>query len=230
MRKKTTIWLIVAIILILIGCIIFGGVMTMLNWDFSKLSTDKYVTNEHMISEEYKNISIITGTADIVFVASENATHSITCHEQQNTKHSVSVKDDTLVIELLDTRKWYEYIGIHFGSPKITVSIPAGEYVALSVKGSTGNVDIPEQFRFTTIDITESTGNITNYASASAIQAKTSTGKICLQNVTSQRIVLSVSTGKTILANVKCDSLISHGSTGNIDLKNVQNQIYRHQN
>ena len=46
MSKITKIWLIIAASFVLIGCIIFGGVMTMLKWDFTKLSTDKYETND----------------------------------------------------------------------------------------------------------------------------------------------------------------------------------------
>ena len=36
MKKGTKLCLIIAASLILVGCIVFGGAMTMLNWDFSK--------------------------------------------------------------------------------------------------------------------------------------------------------------------------------------------------
>ena len=44
MSKATKVWLIIATSLLLIGCIICGGAMAMLNWDFTKLSTTKYDT------------------------------------------------------------------------------------------------------------------------------------------------------------------------------------------
>ncbi len=56
--NKTKIWLIVAVALILVGLIIFAGVMTMLKWDFSKLSTEKYVTNEYTVREKFEKIII----------------------------------------------------------------------------------------------------------------------------------------------------------------------------
>ncbi len=242
MSKITKIWLIIAVSFVLIGCIVFGGVMTMLKWDFTKLSTDKYETNDYEIAENFNNISIITDTADILFMPSENQKTSVVCHEQKNAKHSVTTKDGTLVIEAVDTRKWYEHIGINFSTPKITVSIPQDEYGALFVKSSTGNVEIPKDFKFENIDISESTGNVTNYASASEnIIIKTSTGNIRVENVSAGTLDLSVSTGgvavsnvtcegdikikvstgKTNLTNIDCKNVVSNGDTGAISLKNV---------
>ena len=242
MSKITKIWLIIAASLMLIGCIIFGGVMTMLKWDFTKLSTVKYETNNYEITENFNNISIVTDTADIVIVPSENQKTSVVCHEHKNMKHSVTAHNGKLVIEIVDARKWYEYIGINFGTPKITVYIPQGEYGALFVKSSTGNVEIPKEFKFENIDISESTGSVTNYASASEnIIIKTSTGNIRVENVSAGTLDLSVSTGgiavsdvtceedikikvstgKTNLTNIDCKNVVSNGATGAISLKNV---------
>ena len=242
MRTRTKVWLIIAAFLVLIGCFLFVGIMSMLEWDFAKLSTFKYETNNYEIAENFNNISIITDTADILFVPSETPKASVVCHEQKNAKHSVTVNNGKLVIEIVDTRKWYEYIGINLGTLKITVYIPRDEYGALFVKSSTGNVEIPTEFKFENIDISESTGNVTNYASASEnIIIKTSTGNIRVENVSAGTLDLSVltggitvsnvtcegnvktnvSTGKTNLTNIECKNVVSNGNTGAISLKNV---------
>ena len=143
---------------------------------------------------------------------------------------------------VFDERKWYEHIGINLGTPKITVYIPQGEYGALFVRSSTGNVEISKEFKFENIDISESTGNVTNYASASEnIIIKTSTGNICVENVSAGTLDLSVSTGgitvsnvtcegnvkinvstgKTNLTNIECKNVVSNGNTGDISLNNV---------
>jgi len=90
MKNTTKIWLVVATSLILVGCILFGGAMTMVKWDFTKLQTAKYETNNHDLPE-YHNISIKTDTADIVFLPSESDRYSVVCYEQKNARHSVSV-------------------------------------------------------------------------------------------------------------------------------------------
>ena len=242
MSKSTKIWLVIAASLMLAGCILFGGAMMSLKWDFTKLSTNTYETNRYEISEHYKNISIVTETADVVFVPSEDLKSSVVCYERASEKLSVTVKDGTLIIEMNSTKKWYEYIGINFGSPKITVSIPQGEYGMFSVTADTGNVQLPKDFKFESIDASTSTGNVKVFSPASElIKIKTSTGSIVVENISTGSLDLSVSTGKVTvsdvncegevslsvstgdarLTNVSCKSLSSTGDTGDITLKNV---------
>ena len=242
MSNKTKMWLIIAFSLILIGCILLTGVMFKLKWDFSKLSTIKYETNNYGVNENYENISINTNTANVVLVHSDDSKSSVVCYEETKMKHSVTVKNNTLYIEVVDTRKWYEYIGINFGSPKITVSLPQGKYGNLSIKTDTGDVEIPKDFKFSSIDVIESTGNVINYASVTeSIKIKTSTGNIYTENISAETISLSastgkitvskinckgdlsikLSTGKTILKDIGCNNLTSIGNTGNITLENV---------
>ena len=242
MKKGTKIWLITAAVLIVVGCILLGGIMAMLKWDFPKLSTNNYETNNYEIEELFHNTSIVTNVADIEFVACEGSKCMVECYEQTGIKHLVSVKDDTLVIEVVDTRKWYEYIGINFQVPKITVYLPGGEYSVLSIKTNTGNVQIPEDFRFASIDVSEDTGNVKSRASvADGIKIKTTTGNICIENASARALDLSVSTGKVTVSGVtctgdvninvstgkasitdtKCQNMVSLGNTGDISLKNV---------
>ena len=164
------------------------------------------------------------------------------CYEQKNRRHSVSVKDGTLIIEVNDTRKWYEYIGIFFDSPKVTVYIPQGAYGSLTIESSTGDVDIPKDFTFESMDISENTGDVTNRASvagimkvststghihveglsAGAMELSVSTGRVTVSDVTCEGDVrIRVSTGDTRLTNVACQSFTTAGSTGDISLTNV---------
>ena len=242
MHNCTKIWLVIAAVLILTGSVVFAMQMADLKWDFGKLSTAKYETSTHPISEDFKSISIVTDTADIVFVTSENGSSSVTCYEQTQVAHSVSVKDGTLVIQVVDTRKWYDYIGIHWGTPKITVYLPQGTYGGLSIASSTGNVEIPDALQFERMEITESTGNVTSYASVTdKVKIRTSTGNIRVENISADTMDLSVSTGsvtvsgatchgdltidvstgKTVLTDIRCGKLVSTGSTGKIWLSNV---------
>lgn len=242
MKDKTAVWIVTAIVLIFVGCILFGGVMLKMKWDFTNLSTEKYETNSYAISDAYTNVHITTDTADVVLIPSESGTASVVCYEQIGLKHTVSVKEGTLYIEQTDTRKWYEYIGINFGSPKIAVYLPGGEYGTLTVKGSTGVVDVPRDFMFADVDIAVSTGAVTNRASAkgsvhihattgdidvadvsaAALDLSVSTGRITVSAVTCEGdMSVRVSTGKSELTDVRCKNLVSSGNTGDFLLKNV---------
>lgn len=242
MSKKTKIWLIIAASLVLIGCIIMGGVMAMIRWDFKKLATGKYETNRHEINEEFCNISMNTDTADIMLALSDDETCRVECYEEKKAKHSVTVQENTLVIQVMNEKSWYDYIGIHLGSPKITVYLPKAEYTSLFIKEDTGDIQIPKDFKFERTDLSLSTGDVKFFASASElIKIKTNTGDICAENISAGSLDLSVSTGKVTvfgaacegdikinvstgkasITDTKCRNLLSGGSTGDVSLKNV---------
>ena len=103
MDKKTIVWLIFAAFLVIAGCVIFVGVMRVLNWDFTKLSA-QYETNRHEISDDLQNITIRSDTAAITFLPSPDGKCTVECYEKMNLKHRVSVDNGTLVIEVEDTR------------------------------------------------------------------------------------------------------------------------------
>jgi hypothetical protein len=242
MKTSTKVWLVIAVALILVGSMIFGGAMTMLKWDFAKLSTDKYETREYNVTAEFENIQILADTADVVFVPTEDTECRVVCYEQTNVSHAVAVKDGTLMVELIDTRKWYEHIGFNFQTPKITVYMPEGEYATLTVKTDTGDVHVSSEFHFKSIDASVSTGDVTCFASAlGQIKITATTGDITLQDVSAGSLDLAVttgkvtasgitgngdvsikvSTGKTVLADVTCQNLSTSGSTGDVKLTNV---------
>lgn len=216
-------WLIIGASLVLIGCIIFTGVMTMLKWDFKKLSTLNYETNEYTMDNEFKNISVESDTADITLLASDEKSVKVVCREPSDAKHTVVISSDTLEIKKNDTRKWYEHIGISFESEKITVYLPKSEYGNLSVKASTGDLKVTDEFKFADINVTLSTGDITLQSiSANSISLRVSTGKIALQNIKCEGdLKAEVSTGKTYLKRLNCDNFISVGNTGDITMENV---------
>lgn len=243
MKRAMKIWLVIGIVLILIGCAVFGGVMMTLDWDFSKLSTDHFETNEHTVGEDFHSISVETKTAAVLLVPSEDGACRVVCHEKTKVRHSVAVTDGVLTVQAVDTRKWYEHISLfEFASPQITVYLPLEAYTSLTVKGSTGAVELPANFEFERIDVSVSTGKITCRASASVgAKLSTSTGEIDVQNASFGALELSVSTGdvtvsgvactgdvsigvstgKANLTDVTCKNLVSKGDTGDISLKNV---------
>ena len=240
MSKKT--WLIIGISLVLAGCIILGGAISVIKWDFMKLSTTKFETNAHTITEAFKNISIETDTSHITFALSQDETCSVVCYEEIKASHSVAVENDTLTIRFTDTRSWYEHIGIRFGTPKITVYLPQKQYGALHINAHTGKTKIPKDFHFETMDISQTTGDVTSYASVTELmKIRTSTGKIHVENVVAGAVDLSVSTGMVTahsltcqgdmtvhastgdakIADVTCQNLESDGNTGDLSLDNV---------
>ena len=205
-------------------------------------SSMNYVTNIHQVNEEFNNISIKTDTADIAFVPSDDGRCRVACYEDTKISHSVEVQNGTLSVNAINNKKWYDYIGVNINSPKITVYLPEAEYSSLTIEASTGDIEIPEDFSFNSIDVSLSTGNVKCYASATktikiatstgdvyaesisagSLDITVSTGKVIVSSVTCEGdLTIGVSTGKTYLTDIACKNLTSTGSTGDVSLKNV---------
>ena len=223
MSKAVKIWLVAATLLLIVGVVLFAIAFVAADGDITKLGTVKYVLYSCEINEEFDSISINTDTADIEFLPSENEKCRVECYERQNEHHLTTVSNDTLSIDLNDTRKWYDYIEIGFGTPKITVYLPEKEYSVLTVNESTGDVKIPREFSFDSIDIWASTGDIECRASAKGmIKIKLSTGDIELDSLSAHELDLSTTTGEIGISSVKCDENISIGvSTGDVEIENT---------
>ncbi len=221
MRTRTKIWLMIAASLVLLGCILFAGVMTTLRWDFMDLATVEYKTNIHEISEAFDGISIHADTADIAFALSEDGKCRVECHEEERITHSVAVQDGTLAIELMDERNEYDfigYIGLNFDTCKITVYLPKTEYASLFIQESTGDIELPKDFQFEDVEIAVSTGDVDFSASASGtIEIATSTGAVKLTDMVCKNVISKGSTGDVILKNVIATEKISlERSTGDV--------------
>ena len=243
MKSKTVLWLCIAAALLLIGSCLFGGAVLALKKDLNQQSALDIETLRREVSEPFQNISVVTDTADIVLVPSQSGKTAVVCRQHKNLTHSVTVREGTLWVEVADNRQWYEHIGLFFNaSTQITLELPAGTYGALELNNTTGNTELPADFRFETVTVTQSTGSITCRASANgAVNLQTTTGNIMAENMEAENLELSASTGKVSLSGVtafgdisvkvstgkvsasgvSCAYFSSTGSTGDITLKNV---------
>lgn len=223
MKTSTKIWLIIAASLLLIGTIMIGVAMTMLNWDFSKLTTYHYVENDYEITDRFTNISVVVDTADIQFLPSEDDRCRIECYETEKARHTVTVEDGTLVIQQEDTRKWYEYIGLDFRKPKITIYLPQGQYGDLAIRASTGDVTIRHPYTFAEVQIALSTGDIQiSETMVQTMYLSVSTGDIQASDLVCTGVLsVFVTTGDSKLHNISCHNFTSGGGTGDVSLHNV---------
>ncbi len=238
MKSITKILLIISFVLILSGSAIFaisvavGGENIM----------PKYDTKTYTEIENFNDISVKTKEATVVFEKSTDEKVKVICYENEKAPHLVKVVDGKLVIEVQNKKKWYDYIGFNFKSPKITIYLPMEKYGNLGVNVSTGDVVIPKDFAFENIAINGSTGDVECYSSSvNDIKIHISTGDIEVKGVTAKNLDLKVSTGEieventsvendinikfstdgTSLQNVTANNLTINGTTGDVDLNNV---------
>lgn len=242
MKRATKLWLLAGIALVVLGMLAFACVMAANQWNFARLSNASYETDTVGISEKFENISIRTDTEELFFRPSEDGKCRVEFYGDPTKTHSAAVQGGTLTIETADTKKWHEHALFAIGSSKVTVFLPQAQYAALTVEEHTGNIAIPGDFAFESVDIAASTGNIECLAScAGRLRIGTDTGDIRLEGIKAGALELSVSTGevnvcsvecagdmsltvttgKAFLTDLTCRSLTSDGSTGKLTMDRV---------
>lgn len=192
------------------------------------------------ITATFDGIEIVSDTADLTFVPSNECKIEYTTHKRIT--YSTEVENGVLKIKLEDSRHWFEKMFSLGDSSKLTVYLPAGEYSSLTIKQATGDINVPADYKFGSVNIKLSTGDTKFSASASeAIEICTSTGDITLENVSCGSLKTKVSTGKTtltnvavagdaaitvsngksFLTNVSCTNFTSTGDTGDINMTSL---------
>ena len=207
MKKFKKVWIILAVCLIISGAIISALALASLNFDFTGLSTEKFIESEQQIDQDFSNIKIDVNTSDIKFAPSNDNKCKVVFIDTLNLKHTVNVDNDTLFISIQDSRKWYEHICISLGKWSLTVYLPKETYNSLSIESDTNDITIPKDFAFTNIKIETDTGDVTLLSSASdLLDISTDTGKIEIGNIDRNVNV------------IKCKNIKVESDTGDVKL------------
>ncbi len=214
--------------LLLIGGGALFGVAVYKSSKNSTIETKEYKEEDLGV---FNKFDIDLTIADLEFKKANEV--KVVVNETKYDTHDVSVADGTLLIKGKNTRKWYEHLfnWNWFDKVSVTVYMPEGEYDALKVESSTGDIVVPADFTFASFEAKASTGNITSKAKVTNnVDIKVSTGNVSLESVTAKNITVNSSTGNINLKNNTVSEKINIDSdTGNIRLDNVTcNDYYSH--
>ena len=178
MARKTKIWLICALCLILIGGLLFVGGLASMDFDFTQLSTTQYSTHTYEVQDSFQKIIIDADLSKVKFLPSADNTCKIISKNTEKISHSYVIKDNTLLIRDLDNRKWHDYIGVYLDSPQITIYLPNKDYEAIAIETDSGDVIIKEVYA-TKMEIDTDTGDVklTN-CDGSRISIETDSGDV----------------------------------------------------
>ena len=219
MNRSTAVWLIIGGVLILAGAIIFCTVMSMLNWNFKSLDTNKYETNVYESNESVGEVKIDVTTADVTFKPSEDGKIKVVCYENTKIRYTVTVNNGVLTITENDYRKWYDHIGIGFDSPRIDVYLPTASSYAIDMDITTGDVSIAKDFKLLAVEIRITTGDLKCLASsAESIKIENTTGDVTLENtIVEKDVYVHYTSGGLTMKNVTVgEHTVIQGTTGDI--------------
>lgn len=211
--------------LLLIGVIIFVSVLAANDWDYDNFGKRVYVTNEHIIEQNFSNFDFDIEDAHVQFFLSETDEIKVVCREKEGLEHSVNVINDTLYVKSSSNKTLLDYIQIDLNRPQIKVYLPTTEYNSLDIEGSIGFVSIGDSWKFNEIDIEVSTGDIRCGAICTGdVEISTSTGKVFIWGFgIENNLSISTSTGSVFIDDIEVKGNIDiEVSTGKVELENVK--------
>ena len=220
MKKSVWISMIVAVACILAGlaCIAVGHAMGGHRFMKSNIESKDYT-----VTEDFQNIRVDTISADVTFVPSEDGACRVVTKDDGRMDYTVGVIDATLTVSAEVKEPWYKRPFSLFGGAggaRVTIYLPATEYQSLTVKTTTGGIEVNGRLNILgNVSLTATTGDIEWQGSAERLFAKATTGEISLENVTvAETITVETTTGGIDLTRVIGGSLDIHATTGDIEL------------
>ena len=229
-----------ALLLIVVGAMLLSVSACSADGGFLGIFYSEHETERFDITEDFDNISINIDTADLDILPSDDGGCRVVAYSHKEINYCATVDNGTLKIGFSDDRAWYQHIGIN--ESELTVYLPASVYSALKIVSGTGDINVPADFSFESIDISLSTGDVEMYASATDfVRIETSTGDIEVSDMSATSLSLitstgdievekvsctgdfyvEVTTGDTEIESATCGSFTSDGGTGSISMDDV---------
>ncbi|MBQ7337083.1 MAG: DUF4097 family beta strand repeat protein [Clostridia bacterium] len=225
MKKSVKIMMIVALALILAGGVLLLGGCVIFGAESFEHGAQEYREKTYDMTEQsFENIWVQTNVADVSLLPSTDDHCRVVCYESNKMYHTVEVKNGTLVIRAVDSRKWYDHIGLIFEDMKVTIYLPASDYATLQVDTDTGKITVPSGFAFSSVTLESDTGAVEFGAtSRGTMHLCTDTGAIRMSDAAAQRLQVESDTGSIRAERLTVtETMVLESDTGSIELHTVQ--------
>ena len=198
--------------------------------DFDPYKSHNFKTEmkTYSVDKDFKNIKIEDVEYDVFLMPSEDDKCKVVCNDEEKLYHTVEVVGDTLTINRINTRKWYEniYFGINFGnwdSLKMTVYLPEHEYQSLNIGTTSGEIDVSGSLKFYEAKISNTSGNIKCEGEfKGSVVFDTTSGDINLLNIRAEDISARSTSGDvSILSSNAKSKIYSKSTSGNVNISNI---------
>lgn len=239
--KKTA--MIVAGACIAAGLLVILAAMILIRFDIRRLNTMKFDSKTYEVQETFQRIDIHDVECDVRLLPADDGQCRVVCVESDRIVNTVEVKDGALTVTRQDNRRWYERMGIWWtGDADVTVYLPEREYQSIVLKTVSGEIDVPEDFTFTTADVTTTSGDISFLARATGglslkstsgkitaghgdggpVRAVTTSGDIRLSDTAAEELSVKTTSGEVFLSRVTARELEITTTSGEMELRFVR--------
>ena len=223
MKKIKLIVILVAVICLVAGGALSCAALAMVGFDVHKLQSEEYEEVTFPVDEAFSAIEIEDSGCDVELIRSEDGTCKVVCDDSEKVYHTVQVTDGVLTVRQTDERRWYEHIGLWFGTRRVRIYLPADRYDRLTASVGSGNVTVPAGFTFRTGTVECGSGNIVFDAAAEeTFTLSCSSGNVLGNGGTFGDLTVQSNSGNIVLSDIGTKGLSVGASSGNVRLNHVR--------
>ncbi len=183
-------------------------------------NTATLVTKNYPVSSGFTDISITEYYADVELRASRDGTVSVTTRDAEDVTHTVTVKNGTLSISRPEPTVGERWFHDDDDDPKVVVYLPAGDYGALTVNTTSGDVESASQLNFSAASLTTVSGDIDLMGSVTgAVNCTSTSGDIELRSPSLGAVQTNTTSGDTEITGALIQSLKAETVSGDVDLE-----------
>lgn len=226
MSKRMKIWLITAAALLIAGLALCLLAVSLAGPDLARLNTESYTEKSLTIDEPFDSLSVRAGSHQVRLLPSEDGACRVEWNESERSRVQVAVKGGTLEAVEKTTGGAFGPVGFFWGTSaqlSITIRLPEAEYLALTVETSSGDVEVPEGFRFWTVRLDSTSGSLRFFSQVSKeLHMRSTSGDQELAGASPALAEMDSISGCLLLRSCECGALSASATSGEIRLENCR--------
>ena len=177
------------------------------------------VTRNYSVSGSFSSISVTDYYADVKLRVSRDGSVSVTTRDTEDVTHTVTVTNGTLTISRPEPSLG-ERIFHDDNEPSVVIYLPAGDYGALTVNTTAGDIESAGQLNFASANLTSTAGDIDITGSVTqSLVCTTTTGDVDISSPAAGAVQVNTTSGDVELTGASIQSLSAQTVSGDVDLE-----------
>ncbi|MCR5432324.1 MAG: DUF4097 domain-containing protein [Lachnospiraceae bacterium] len=221
MKKQYKVAILAGVFCMVVGLLIAGGAFAsscLGNEEGKGISIDDFSNVNYVdVTAEpvgtYENVTVNTSAEDVRLYLTDGKTR-VDAHIDENRILTADISNDNLEIKITENSKIRLSL-IGYENSYINVYLNKADFKgSLTVKTSSGNIEIPKDFTFKGMTLGSSSGDIVSQCTANGIvTGVASSGKVEISNADAIEIFVDTTSGNIRLENCKSSKGVTIGSS-----------------
>ena len=229
MTKTTKRLLTAAVILLISGLGLCLLAAALAGFDLTRLDTEESVGRTQTISEPFDSLSIDLASHAVRLLPAEDGLCRVIWRENTDQPLRAAVEDGVLRVSQPGLESFH-FLSFSWGwaDYTLTVYLPGESYRDLTVRTTSGDVELPADFRFQTLRLESTSGDLVCLAQADeSLSMESTSGDLTLSGAAPARAELSTTSGSITLSACRVPVLEAGAVSGDIRLEGCRGESLR---